>query len=59
MLRQIRVLRSGDTKFITGDLISKNKFVEENEKILRLGGEPAIAEPFLVGITRASVSADS
>ncbi len=59
MLRQIRVLRSGDTKFIAGDLISKNKFIEENEKILRLGGEPAIAEPFLVGITRASVSADS
>jgi len=59
MLRQVKILRSGDTKFIVGDLISKNKFKEENEKILRLGGEPAIAEPFLVGITRASVSADS
>ncbi|MBN2895193.1 MAG: DNA-directed RNA polymerase subunit beta' [Campylobacterales bacterium] len=59
MLRQVRILRSGDTKFIVGDLISKNKFTEENQKILRLGGEPAIAEPFLVGITRASVSADS
>jgi DNA-directed RNA polymerase subunit beta' len=59
MLRQVRVLRSGDTKFIQGDLVSKTKFREENEKILRLGGEPAIAEPFLVGITRASVSADS
>ncbi len=59
MLRQIRILNSGDTKFITGDLVSKNKFKEENEKILRLGGQPAIAEPFLVGITRAAVSADS
>ncbi len=59
MLRQVKILRSGDTKFIEGDLISKNKFAEENAKILRLGGEPAIAEPFLVGITRASVSADS
>ena len=59
MLRQVKILRSGDTKFIEGDLISKNKFKEENKKILRLGGEPAIAEPFLVGITRASVSADS
>jgi DNA-directed RNA polymerase subunit beta' len=59
MLRQVKILRSGDTKFIEGDLISKNKFKEENAKILRLGGEPAIAEPFLVGITRASVSADS
>ena len=59
MIRQVKIIKSGDTKFIEGDLISKTRFKEENEKILRLGGEPAIAEPFLVGITRASVSADS
>ncbi|MCL4432653.1 MAG: DNA-directed RNA polymerase subunit beta' [Epsilonproteobacteria bacterium] len=59
MLRQIKILRSGDTKFIEGDIVSKVQFKTENEKILRLGGEPAIAEPYLVGITRASVSADS
>lgn len=59
MLRQVKIVKSGDTKFIEGDLISKNKFAAENEKIIRLGGRPAIAEPFLVGITRAAVSADS
>jgi len=59
MLRQIKIVKSGDTKFIEGDLISKIKFAQENEKIIRLGGRPAIAEPFLVGITRAAVSADS
>jgi len=59
MLRQVKIVASGDTKFIRDDLISRKKFQEENAKILRLGGEPAIAEPFLVGITRASVSADS
>ncbi len=59
MLRQVKILKSGDTKFIEGDLISKTKFAQENEKIIRLGGRPAIAEPFLVGITRAAVSADS
>ncbi len=59
MLRQIKIVHSGDTKFIEGDLISKAKFAAENEKIIRLGGRPAIAEPFLVGITRAAVSADS
>jgi DNA-directed RNA polymerase subunit beta' len=59
MLRQIKIVKSGDTKFIEGDLISKAKFAGENEKIIRLGGRPAIAEPFLVGITRAAVSADS
>ena len=59
MLRQVKIIESGDTKFITGDLVSKRQFKEENEKILRLGGEPAIAEPVLVGITRAAVSSDS
>ncbi|MDQ7045080.1 MAG: DNA-directed RNA polymerase subunit beta' [Sulfurimonas sp.] len=59
MLRQVKIIKSGDTKFIEADLISKAKFAAENEKIIRLGGRPAIAEPFLVGITRAAVSADS
>ena len=59
MLRQVKVLDSGDTKFIAGDLVSQKVFLAENEKAMRLGGEPAIAEPFLVGITRAAVSADS
>ncbi|NOQ32535.1 MAG: DNA-directed RNA polymerase subunit beta' [Helicobacteraceae bacterium] len=59
MLRQIKIVNSGNTKFIEGDLISRKKFIIENEKIIRLGGEPAIAEPHLVGITRASVQADS
>ncbi|OHE01670.1 MAG: DNA-directed RNA polymerase subunit beta' [Sulfurimonas sp. RIFCSPLOWO2_12_36_12] len=59
MLRQVKIVKSGDTKFIEGDLISKAKFAQENEKIIKLGGRPSIAEPFLVGITRAAVSADS
>ncbi|WP_187647792.1 DNA-directed RNA polymerase subunit beta' [Nitrosophilus labii] len=59
MLRQVKIVESGDTKFIAGDLVSKRQFREENEKIIRLGGEPAIAEPVLVGITRAAVSSDS
>ncbi|HIC43978.1 MAG TPA: DNA-directed RNA polymerase subunit beta', partial [Sulfurimonas sp.] len=59
MLRQIKIVHSGDTKFIQGDLISMKKFKIENKKIMGLGGRPAIAEPFLVGITRAAVSADS
>jgi len=59
MMRQVKVIESGDTKFIEGDLISKRKFHEENERIVALGGEPAIAEPILVGITRSAVGADS
>lgn len=59
MLRQVSILDGGDTKFIVGDMISKKRFKIENERIIKLGGEPAIAEPLLLGITRAAVTSDS
>lgn len=59
MMRQVKILESGDSKFIAGDIISKRKFKEENERMIALGGQPAIAEPMLVGITRSAVGADS
>ena len=59
MLRQVRIIDSGDTRFIEGDIVSKRAFREENESKIRLGGEPAIAEPILLGITRAAIASDS
>jgi DNA-directed RNA polymerase subunit beta' len=59
MLRQVSIIDGGDTRFITGDIISKKRFIEENNRILKLQGEPAIANSMLHGITRASVGADS
>lgn len=59
MLRQVRIYDSGNTKFIEGDLVSKRHFREENARIIRMGGIPAIAEPVLLGITRAAIGSDS
>ncbi len=59
MLRQVKIVDSGDTNFIAGDLISRRRLREENERIVKMGGEPAIAEPTLLGVTRAAISADS
>ena len=59
MLRQVRIVDPGNTRFIENDLVSKRHFKEENERVLRLGGEPAIAELVLLGITRAAISSDS
>jgi hypothetical protein len=58
-MRQVKVVESGDSKFIAGDIVSRRKFQEENENVIKLSGEPAIAEPMLVGITRSAVGADS
>ena len=59
MLRQVRIVDSGDTQLIVGDLISRRRFREENERIMKIGGEPAIAESVLRGVTRAAVGSDS
>jgi hypothetical protein len=59
MMRQVKVVDGGDSKFIDNDLISKKKFNLENGKVVKLFGEAAIAEPLLIGITRAAVGADS
>jgi len=59
MLRQVSIVEPGNTKFIVGDMVSRKRFVAENNKIIKMGGEPAIAEPVLLGITRAAVTSDS
>ncbi len=59
MLRQVSILDSGNTSFIVGDLVSRRKFRAENQRVMKMGGEPAIAEPILLGVTRAAIGSDS
>jgi DNA-directed RNA polymerase subunit beta' len=59
MLRRVRIKEVGDTDFLVGDQIEKWRFEHENQKVLGDKGEPAIAEPLLLGITKASLSTES
>jgi DNA-directed RNA polymerase subunit beta' len=59
MMRKVEILQVGDTNFIFGQQIDKHKFHEENRKVIREGGQPAVARPLLLGITRASLNIDS
>ncbi len=59
MLRRVRIKEVGDTDFLVGDQVEKWRFEEENGRVLTRGGEPAIAEPLLLGITKASLSTES
>jgi DNA-directed RNA polymerase subunit beta' len=59
MLRRVRVTEVGDTKFLPGEQIEKQEFEDENQRILTKGGRPAIREPLLLGITKASLSTES
>jgi DNA-directed RNA polymerase subunit beta' len=53
------VVDIGDTDFILEEQVDKITFEEANEAILAKGGKPAIAEPLILGITKASLSTDS
>ena len=59
MMRKIEIVGVGDTTFIYGQQVDRHTFNEENAKVLREGGQPAVAQPLLLGITRASLNIDS
>ncbi|MGH0051944.1 MAG: DNA-directed RNA polymerase subunit beta' [Sphaerochaetaceae bacterium] len=59
MLRKVEVVHVGDTNLIHGQQVDKFRFFEENDRVIAEGGEPAVAQPLLLGITRASLSIDS
>jgi DNA-directed RNA polymerase subunit beta' len=59
MMRKVEIIQVGDTEFIYGQQVDKYRFHEENAKVMREGGQPAVARPLLLGITRASLNIDS
>jgi DNA-directed RNA polymerase beta' subunit len=59
MLRRVRVKEAGDTDFLVGEQIERSVFEDENRRVIKAGQKPAVGEPLLLGITKASLSTDS
>jgi DNA-directed RNA polymerase subunit beta' len=59
MLSNVRIVSSGDTKLLPGELVGRFDYEDMNAKVLAEGGEPATAQAAFLGITRASLSKDS
>jgi len=59
MLRKIKITNPGDTQFLWGEQVTKQRFVEENELAIAEGKRPAEATPALLGITKASLETES
>jgi DNA-directed RNA polymerase subunit beta' len=59
MLRKVRVDSQGDTELLPGELVDRFVYQDINAKVLAEGGEPAIAHPVLLGVTKASLSTES
>jgi DNA-directed RNA polymerase subunit beta' len=59
MLRRVRIKEVGETTFLIDEQVEKHLFERENARVMERGGQPAVAEPMLLGITKASLSTES
>ena len=59
MTKKVKVVESGDTKLLPGELLEKKEFEAENKKTVEAGGTPATCEAVLLGITKASLNTES
>jgi DNA-directed RNA polymerase subunit beta' len=59
MLRRVRIKELGDTRFLLDDQVERWEFEQENQRVLAEGGMPAVGEPLMLGITKASLSTES
>jgi DNA-directed RNA polymerase subunit beta' len=59
MLRKVEVLDAGDTKYLHGEQIERQRMVETNAIALSKNEIPAKFDPVLLGITKASLATES
>jgi len=59
MMRRVKVVDVGDTDFILEEQVDKVTFEDANKAVIEKGGKPAVAEPLILGITKASLSTES
>lgn len=59
MFSRIKVVESGDTDLLVGDVIEKRRLLEENEKARVAKKAEAVAEQLIMGISKVALSTDS
>ena len=59
MLHKVKIEESGTTDFLPGEYVDLMAFEAANTKAIEEDGEPAVAKPILLGITKASLATDS
>ena len=59
MLRRVVITEPGDTRFIREEQVERSELLDENDRVIKDGKEPAQFHHMLLGITKASLSTDS
>lgn len=59
MLRKVEITDQGDSKFLNGEQVERQRLIEENAKLAPRNEILAQFEPVLLGITKASLATES
>ena len=59
MFRKIRITDSGNTDALPGSLVEVHAFEKANREALQKHHQPAVGQPVILGITKASLETDS
>lgn len=59
MTKKVKVVEPGDTNLLPGELVEVQTFETANKEVRDNGGEEAICEHMLLGITKASLNTES
>ncbi|UCF18757.1 MAG: DNA-directed RNA polymerase subunit beta', partial [Gemmatimonadota bacterium] len=59
MLQKVRITDPGNTEFLEGEHVDRIEFLDMNTRMRQHGKKPALAEPLLLGITKASLTTKS
>ena len=59
MMQKVKILDTGDTIFLEGEIKDKNEVKKQNKKVEAEGGRVATFEQLLMGITKSALKTDS
>ncbi|RAK07710.1 DNA-directed RNA polymerase subunit beta' [Halanaerobium saccharolyticum] len=59
MMKKLKIVKPGDTELLPGSLVNRYDYRKANEEAAANNEEPAVANPELLGITKASLATDS
>lgn len=59
MLSKVKIDDPGDSAFVEGEIVEKQRIQEANEKLRAEGVAPSTFHPILLGITKSSLTTDS
>ncbi|OGY43926.1 MAG: DNA-directed RNA polymerase subunit beta' [Candidatus Buchananbacteria bacterium RIFCSPHIGHO2_01_FULL_39_14] len=59
MFSRVQIKEAGDTELLAGQRIEKDELEDANRAVKKTGGQPAVSEELLMGISKVSLSTSS